>query len=113
CGSSHVFGRDVVERAPLVVRAPPAPVLHGLEHGLELGEGDGGLSSHRIAPGSGASISPGSGRPIDNAPSTTIRCPDRYEASSKRSARSPRGCLRSPWPDQPPAPGTRNPSGSH
>src|SRR5712664_982392 len=79
-----MFRRDVVEGAELIVGAPPAPVRDRLEHDLELRDGDvRGPLLHRIAPGSGVSISPGSGRPTDSAPSTTIRCPDRYEASSE------------------------------
>src|SRR6266581_4081388 len=79
-----MFGRDVVQRAQLVVGSPPVPVLDRLEHGLELHQRDvGSALRHRIAPGSGVSMSPGSGRPTVIAPSTTIRWPERYEASSE------------------------------
>src|SRR6202035_3171791 len=94
-GTLYVLRGDVVEGAPLIVRAPATPVLNGFEHGLELGERDVRhppprlrqshrlLTRQRIAPGSGVSISPRSGSPAVIAPSTTIRCPDRYEASSE------------------------------
>src|SRR5712692_1089901 len=77
-----VLRGDVVQGTPLVVSAPAAPVLDGVEHRLELVERDvqsslTGLWHQRTAPGRGVSISPGSGSPIDSAPSTTNRCPDR------------------------------------
>ena len=39
-GGGHLVGRQVVERAALVVRPPATPVLDGLEHGVEVGKGD-------------------------------------------------------------------------
>mgnify|MGYP005847539631 FL=1 len=40
CRSRDLLGRDVVERAALVVGTPAAPVLDALEEPLELGEAD-------------------------------------------------------------------------
>src|SRR5581483_634533 len=87
-------GREVVHRPALVVLAPAAPVLDRLEHGLELGHADpvpsralreraGVRGPHRTDPGIGTSSSPGSGRPAVIAPSTVMRWPDRYDASSE------------------------------
>src|ERR1700680_1617965 len=87
-GSLDVVGGDVVHGSPLVVRTPSTPVLDRLENRFELDERNvrsalPGLCHQRIAPGRGVSISPGSGSPDVMAPSTTIRWPDRYDASSE------------------------------
>src|SRR5258706_15783153 len=84
-----MLGRDVVQCAELVVGAPPRPVLDRLEHGLELRERDvWGPLGHPIAPGSGLSRLPATGRPTFSAPPPTRRSPDQKEASSRPNQRT-------------------------
>ncbi len=51
-GRGDLVGRDVVERAALVVGTPAAPVLDRLEHRVELGQRDGRCGRRRaLGPG--------------------------------------------------------------